>query len=44
MYMCLEKSYDGNDEFAGEQANGRQAAVCDERNRGEGVDDGVDVG
>ena len=42
--MCVQKSYDWNDEFASEQANGRQAAVCDERDRGEGVDDGVDVG
>ena len=41
--MCHQKSYDRDYEFASEQANGRQAAVCNERNRCEGVHDGVDV-
>lgn len=44
MYMATGISYRWNDELSGKQANGGQAAVCNERKRGERVDDGVDVG
>jgi hypothetical protein len=44
VYKCRQKSHNWNDEFASEQANGRQTAVCNEWNRGEGVYDGVYVG
>ena len=39
--MCF--SYRGNDELSGEQADGGERAVSDERERREGVEDGVDV-
>lgn len=36
--------YRWDDEFSGEETNGRQRAVCNEGNGGERVDNGVDIG
>lgn len=42
--MQGRKNYRWYDEFAGNEAYSREQAIGDERKRGEGIDDGVDVG